>query len=67
MWLCADLFAAHFVAGQKVDVAGTSKGKGFAGVMKRWDFKGGGATHGNSRVNRAAEYSRGRELGDIGI
>ena len=45
-----ELFAAHFVPGQKVDVAGTSKGKGFAGVMKRWGFKGGSATHGNSRV-----------------
>jgi len=47
-----ELFAAHFVPGQKVDVAGTSKGKGFAGVMKRWGFKGGGATHGNSRAHR---------------
>lgn len=35
-----------FSAGEKVDIIGTSKGKGFAGVMKRWGFKGGKATHG---------------------
>ncbi|MBI3888015.1 50S ribosomal protein L3 [Candidatus Microgenomates bacterium] len=40
-----------FVAGDKVKVTGTSKGKGFAGVMKRHGFKGGPATHGQS--NRA--------------
>jgi hypothetical protein len=31
--------AEHFVAGQKVDVSGTSIGKGFAGGMKRWNFR----------------------------
>ena len=36
----ASLSAAHFVVGQKVDVTGTSKGKGFAGGMKRWNFGG---------------------------
>lgn len=50
----ADIFAAHFVPGQKVDVCGTSIGKGFAGVMKRWNFKGGRATHGNSKAHRSA-------------
>lgn len=35
-----------------VDVCGTSKGKGFAGVMKRWNFGGGRATHGNSLSHR---------------
>ena len=34
----ATLSAAHFLVGQKVDVAGTTKGKGFAGGMKRWNF-----------------------------
>ena len=34
------LSAAHFIVGQKVDVCGTSKGKGFAGGMKRWNFRG---------------------------
>lgn len=44
--------AQHFVAGQLVDVCGTSKGKGFQGVMKRWNFRGGPATHGNSVSHR---------------
>jgi large subunit ribosomal protein L3 len=35
-----------------VDVQGTSKGKGFQGVMKRWGFSGGFATHGNSVSHR---------------
>ena len=44
--------AVHFVPGQLVDVCGTSKGKGFAGVMKRWNFGGGRASHGNSLAHR---------------
>ncbi len=36
-----------FRVGEKVNVVGTSKGKGFAGVMKRWGFKGGKASHGS--------------------
>lgn len=43
----------HFVPGQYVDVQGISKGKGFAGVMKRWNFKGQGATHGVSLTHRS--------------
>lgn len=42
-----------FEAGQVVDVTGTSKGKGFAGVIKRWNFKMQDATHGNSLSHRA--------------
>ncbi|WTW96931.1 50S ribosomal protein L3 [Streptomycetaceae bacterium NBC_01309] len=42
-----------FEAGQKVDVAGTSKGKGTAGVMKRHGFKGLGASHGTQRKHRS--------------
>lgn len=49
----AELSAEHFVAGQKVDVSGTSIGKGFAGVMKRHNFGGGRATHGNSISHRS--------------
>ena len=49
----ARLTAAHFVVGQKVDVTGTSKGKGFAGGMKRWNFKGLEATHGVSISHRS--------------
>lgn len=41
-----------FEAGQKVDVSGTSIGRGFAGVMRRHGFKGGRATHGNSKAHR---------------
>ena len=43
----------HFVAGQYVDVAGTSIGKGFAGAMKRHNFSGLGASHGVSLSHRA--------------
>lgn len=41
-----------FEAGQMVDVSGVSKGKGFAGVLKRWNFAGKDATHGNSINHR---------------
>ncbi len=43
----------QFEAGQKVDVSGTSKGKGYAGVVKRWNFHMQDATHGNSLAHRA--------------
>jgi len=47
-----ELTLSQFEAGQKVDVTGVSKGKGFAGVVKRWHFAGGDATHGNSLSHR---------------
>jgi len=46
--ICADLFTA----GQFVDVRGVTIGKGFAGVMKRYGYRGGRATHGNSKAHR---------------
>ncbi len=49
----ATLAPSHFVAGQIVDVAGTSKGKGFAGAIKRWNFGGMRASHGVSISHRA--------------
>ena len=49
----AELTVEHFVAGQMVDVTGTSKGKGFAGAMKRHNFKGLRATHGVSISHRS--------------
>ncbi len=49
----AKLSAAHFVAGQFVDVSGTSIGKGFAGGMKRHGFKGLRASHGISVSHRS--------------
>ncbi|NOX70496.1 MAG: 50S ribosomal protein L3 [Gammaproteobacteria bacterium] len=42
-----------FAEGQKVDVIGTTIGKGFAGVIKRWNFHMQDATHGNSLAHRA--------------
>ncbi|NBC34823.1 MAG: 50S ribosomal protein L3 [Alphaproteobacteria bacterium] len=48
-----ELTAEHFVAGQRVDVVGTSKGKGFAGAMKRHNFAGLRASHGISISHRA--------------
>ncbi|GLC57031.1 54S ribosomal protein L3 [Pleodorina starrii] len=45
--------AAHYVAGQRVDVTGWTKYKGFQGVMKRWGFKGQPASHGVSLSHRA--------------
>ncbi|MBO1075947.1 50S ribosomal protein L3 [Roseomonas marmotae] len=49
----AKLSANHFVKGQIVDVTGTSKGKGFAGAMKRWNFSGLEASHGVSISHRS--------------
>ncbi len=49
----ATLSAAHFAVGQKVDVCGTSKGKGFAGGMKRWNYAGLEASHGVSASHRS--------------
>ena len=49
----ATLSAAHFAPGQMVDVCGTSKGKGFAGGMKRWNFAGLEASHGVSVSHRS--------------
>ena len=47
-----DLTAVLFEAGQKLDISGTSKGRGFAGVMKRYNFAGQRATHGAEKVHR---------------
>ncbi|MDH2423791.1 50S ribosomal protein L3 [Sphaerisporangium sp. TRM90804] len=48
-----EVLADTFEAGQYVDVTGKSKGKGFAGVMKRHGFKGLGASHGTQRKHRS--------------
>ena len=48
----SEITVEHFVAGQKVDVTGTTTGKGFQGVIKRHHFGGGRATHGNSVSHR---------------
>ena len=49
----AELSAAHFLAGQFVDVTGTTKGRGFSGVMRRHNFGGLRATHGVSVSHRS--------------
>jgi len=49
----AEVTADHFVPGQYVDVTGTTKGKGFAGGIKRWNFGGLRATHGVSLSHRS--------------
>ncbi len=49
----AELSCEHYVAGQFVDVQGITVGKGFAGAMKRWNFKGHRASHGNSVTHRS--------------
>ena len=48
-----EVTAEVFESGVKVDVTGKSKGKGFAGVMKRHNFKGLGAGHGTQRKHRS--------------
>ncbi|NKB75534.1 MAG: 50S ribosomal protein L3 [Gammaproteobacteria bacterium] len=48
----SELTVSLFVEGQKVDVTGQSIGKGFAGAMKRHGFRGGRASHGNSKAHR---------------
>lgn len=48
-----EITVTRFEPGQRVDVSGTSKGKGFAGVIKRHNFRMQDATHGNSLSHRA--------------
>jgi large subunit ribosomal protein L3 len=49
----AELSATHFIPGQFVDVVGTTKGRGFTGAMRRWNFGGLRATHGVSVSHRS--------------
>ena len=48
-----EMTVEQFEEGQKVDVRGVSKGKGYAGTIKRWNFRGQDHTHGNSISHRA--------------
>src|SRR6202051_3086353 len=57
----AEITADHFVVGQFVDVTGTSIGKGFAGPMKRWNFRGLRASHGVSISHRSIGSTGGRQ------
>jgi len=51
--LGAEIKVTLFEAGQAIDVSGVTKGKGFQGPMKRYGFRGGDATHGNSISHRS--------------
>ena len=53
--------ANHFVVGQLVDVTGISLGKGYAGVMKKYNFGGDCASHGVSRTHRSGGSTGNRE------
>lgn len=57
----AEITADHFVEGQFVDVCGISVGKGFAGGMKRWNFRGLRASHGVSISHRSIGSTGGRQ------
>ncbi|KAG2387579.1 hypothetical protein C9374_001173 [Naegleria lovaniensis] len=48
-----EITARHFMPGQYIDISGRTKGKGFAGVMKKWGFAGQPASHGVSVVHRS--------------
>ena len=62
----ADINVADFVEGDLVDIIGVSKGKGFAGVMKRWNFKGGKRTRGQSDRERApGSIASGQTMGRV--
>jgi len=65
-----------FEAGDRVDVVGTSKGKGFTGIMKRWNASGGGASHGsmihrqpasNGDTNAAKTVKGSKRPGHFGV
>lgn len=51
--IAGELKVALFKAGQKVDVTGVTRGRGFAGVVRRYGFGGGDASHGNSLSHRS--------------
>ncbi len=67
---------ASFEVGERVDVIGTSKGKGFTGIMKRWNGSGGGASHGsmihrqpasNGDTNAAKTVKGSKRPGHFGV
>src|SRR5579864_2707648 len=67
---------ASFAAGDRVDVTGLSQGKGFAGIIKRWNASGGGASHGsmihrqpasNGDTNAAKTVKGSRRPGHLGV
>jgi large subunit ribosomal protein L3 len=70
------LTVSGFEPGDRVDIIGTSKGKGFTGIMKRWNASGGGASHGsmihrqpasNGDTNAAKTVKGSRRPGHFGV
>jgi large subunit ribosomal protein L3 len=59
------LTVANFQEGQKVDIVGESKGKGFQGVVKRWGFKGGPRSHGSMFHRRGGSYGQCQWPGEV--
>jgi len=59
------LTASRFAEGQKVDIIGVTKGKGFQGVMKRYGFKGGRASHGSMFHRRGGSYGQCQWPGEV--
>lgn len=59
------LTVAEFEEGQKVDVIGTTKGRGFQGVMKRWNFAGQPASHGHMMHRRGGSYGCRQTPGEV--
>jgi len=59
------LTVAKFEEGQKVDVIGVTKGKGFQGVVKRWGFHGQPASHGSMMHRRGGSYGQCQWPGEI--
>lgn len=55
----------RFSAGEKVDVISTTKGKGFQGVVKRWGFRGGPASHGSMWHRRGGSYGNCQWPGEV--
>lgn len=59
------LTVSKFAEGQKIDIIGTTKGKGFQGVMKRYRFGGGRATHGSMFHRRGGSYGQCQWPGEV--
>ena len=59
------LTVAGFQEGQKVDIVGATKGRGFQGVVKRWGFKGGPRSHGSMFHRRGGSYGQCQWPGEV--
>lgn len=59
------LTVSGFSEGQKVDIIGVTKGRGFQGVVKRWGFSGGPASHGSMTHRRGGSYGQCQWPGEV--